>query len=364
MLARQPRRKAETSASSSVNLNAVDRQATPASFVVPKEHRENPIRKIRRLGVAGLFSDENQSYIHNESGSEASTSGAAPASVVESEEEDVPPWEHLENELEVENSICAAARESLQKRDDEVPAMPCVANYKGEPHRPKIVPFNSHSWTVVNACVARPVSKKELLQSPPAQASMKAEWDRLRNKMVWDEDKIREWSDVAREAQRGNYELNFGYFFGICVEKNSELPPLHPKRKLKGRVVFQGNRVTNQNWEAAIFRDMGSCLATVEAPKAADFYGLIPGHVVEIADAFRLIFRLNFPAPHVGFAFLRRRDLPPGLASRNPLCHYCAHFTGTLIAELCGKCIVTNMSRALVLNLWVKSGSPATFILL
>ena len=204
---------------------------------------------------------------------------------MESEEEDVPPWEHLENELEIGNSICAAAWESPQKRDDEVPAMPCVTNYKGEPHRPKTVPFNSHSWTVVNACVARPVSRKELLQSPPAQASMKAGWDRLRNKMFWDEDKVREWPDVAREAQRGNYELNFGYLFGICVERNSELPPLHPKRKFKGRVVFQGNRVTNQNWEAAIFSDMGSCPATMEASRAADFYGFIPGHAVEIADA-------------------------------------------------------------------------------
>ena len=36
--------------------------------------------------------------------------------------------------------------------------------------------------------------------------------------MVWDEDKVREWSDVAREAQKGNYEFNFGYLFGFCVE--------------------------------------------------------------------------------------------------------------------------------------------------
>ena len=67
--------------------------------------------------------------------------------------------------------------------------------------------------------------------------------------------------------------------------RTPELPPLDPKRKFKGRVVFQGNRVTNQHWEAAIFQDMGSCPATMEAPKAADFYGLIPGHAVEIADA-------------------------------------------------------------------------------
>ena len=103
--------------------------------------------------------------------------------------------------------------------------------------------------------------------------------------MVWGEDKVREWFDVAREAQKGNYEFNSGYLFGICGEKQSELLPLHPKRKFKGRVVFQGNRVTNQNWEAAIYQDLGSCPATLEASKAADFYGLAPGFAIEIADA-------------------------------------------------------------------------------
>ena len=270
----------EESASSSARVDAVALRATPAPVAVPKERRTNPVQKTKRLGIAGLFSDENEAYIYNESDSEASTSGAAPASVVESEDEDVPPWVYLGNELEIENVICAAARESPQRRDDEIPAMPCADNYQGEPHRPKIVPFNSHSWLVMNACVARPVSRKELLQSLPAQASMKAEWDRLR-----DEDKVREWSDIVCEAQKGNYEFNFGYLFGICVEKNSELPPLHPKRKFQGRVVFQGNRVTNQNWEAAIFQDMGLCPATMEASKALDFYGLIPGHAVAIAGA-------------------------------------------------------------------------------
>ena len=191
----------EESASSSTGINEVALRATRASSAVHKERRKNSFPETKRLGIAGLFSDENEVYVYNESDSEASTSGAAPASVIESEDDDVPPWEYLENELEVENSICAAARESLQKRDDEIPAMPCVDNYQGEPHRLKIVPFSSHSWLVMNACVARPVSRKELLQSPPARASVKAGWDRLKNKMVWDEDKVREWSDVVREAQ-------------------------------------------------------------------------------------------------------------------------------------------------------------------
>ena len=115
----------EESASSSTGIDEVALRATPASFAVQKERRTNPVPETKRLGIAGLFSDENGVYVYNESDSEASTSGAAPASMVESEEEDVPPWEYLENELEVENSICAAARESFQKRDDEIPAMPC-----------------------------------------------------------------------------------------------------------------------------------------------------------------------------------------------------------------------------------------------
>ena len=60
---------------------------------------------------------------------------------------------------------------------------------------------------------------------------MQGEWDRLRSKVVWDESIVREWSDVAKEAQDAGIEINFGYLFGICVEKNFELPPGHPKRK-------------------------------------------------------------------------------------------------------------------------------------
>ena len=153
----------EGSASSSTNVDAVTLRATPAPFAVPKERRENPVQKTKRLGIAAFFSDGDEAYIYKESDSEASTYGAAPASVVESEEEDVPPWEYLENDLEIENTICAAAREVPQKLDVEIPAMPCVDDYKGEPHRPKIVPFSSHSWLVMNACVARLVSRKELL---------------------------------------------------------------------------------------------------------------------------------------------------------------------------------------------------------
>ena len=74
-----------------------------------------------------------------------------------------------------------------------------------------------------------------------------------------------------------------GYLFGICVEKNVELDV--SLLKFKGRVVFQGNQVYEQSHNYASFQDLGSSPATLQAAKAVDFFGRLPGHVIDIADA-------------------------------------------------------------------------------
>ena len=74
-----------------------------------------------------------------------------------------------------------------------------------------------------------------------------------------------------------------GYLFGICVEKNSELGA--SQRKFKYRVVFQGNRVIDQNYEAAIFQDLGSTPATLEASRVADALGDQDSWAAEVVGA-------------------------------------------------------------------------------
>ena len=165
----------------------------------------------------------------------------------------------------------------------DVPRMPVAAPATGgldahRDHEPDFVfPFS--------ACVARPVSKKEAAGNPKAQAALLKEWDRLRASKCWDETRVREWADVAGEARRSGATHHVGRIFEICVEKNAELHEDNPLRKFKGRVVFQGNQVRDENWEAAMFQELSSCPATMEAAKAADCYGLLEGHVVEQADA-------------------------------------------------------------------------------
>ena len=170
----------------------------------------------------------------------------------------------LDSQVAQSGAVCAAALQQhtpTTTNDDFIPAMPTTA--AAEPHRPKL-----GLRRPINACVARAVSKKERMQDNDAgqraRTAMIDEWRRLRQKGTWDT-KVREWSTVAAEAKALNQEVHFGYLLGLCFEKGSELPENHRDRKMKGRVVYQGNRVVNQNWEAALFQDLGSSLATPEA---------------------------------------------------------------------------------------------------
>ena len=53
-----------------------------------------------------------------------------------------------------------------------------------------------------NACIARPVGRREIEAKPKAQLAMKEEWDTFRKAGVWKDCEVREWADVAVEARK------------------------------------------------------------------------------------------------------------------------------------------------------------------
>ena len=89
---------------------------------------------------------------------------------------------------------------------------------------------------------------------------------------------------VAGRAKRNGTKVHIGRIFDICVEKNSELDENDPNRKFKGRVVFEGCYVKDEDNNWAIFSEIASCPASMEASRSADAFGLLPGHGIEIAD--------------------------------------------------------------------------------
>ena len=177
-------------------------------------------------------------------------------------------------------------RLAMDSQHNCVPAMAVTPQWLRS-HRPKA------AAPLYNACVAKPVSRKEAMSIPLAKDALQAEWDRLRavpqpgtdRKGCWDEDKVREWRDVKAEAQRRGVKAHVGRIFDICVQKNSELPDDDKRKKYKGRAVFGGDNVRDEVGNWAMFQDLGSCPATMEAARTADAYGCFPGHASQQADA-------------------------------------------------------------------------------
>eukprot|EP00972_Heterocapsa_arctica_P103311 15223697-Heterocapsa_arctica.AAC.1 len=64
--------------------------------------------------------------------------------------------------------------------------------------------------------------------------------------------------------------------FRICSGKGSEVPVNDPQRKMQGRCVIQGSDVRDENFKTAIFQELSSSPATLEAAKSVYAYGTFP----------------------------------------------------------------------------------------
>ena len=96
--------------------------------------------------------------------------------------------------------------------------------------------------------------------------------------------KAKDWSYVASGAGEENRTIHLGRVFGIMVLKGAELDEDNPNRKHKYGVVLQGNGVVDQGWSLAIFQDLGSAPAPMEAGKPTDVYSCLDGSDLEQGD--------------------------------------------------------------------------------
>ena len=185
-----------------------------------------------------------------------------------------------------------------------MPVAPCIGNHSDEKtiedaldvvvlpallanpdvgqHRCKVL--QAHLRPVIHAMVARPVGRKEIESNADAQKSIDVEWHNLESKGAWGYKTVREWSQVVKEAKGRSEKVHVGKMFEICVEKGSELQKGNPLRKFKGRTVFPGNNVKDDNAEQALFAELGSAPSTMEAAKAIDADGDMPGNCTQQSD--------------------------------------------------------------------------------
>ena len=85
-----------------------------------------------------------------------------------------------------------------------------------------------------------------------SQESLDIEWNKFVKKIAWLYDTVQEWSAVSDGAKRKGKKIHIGMIFEICVEKGSEFPAGHKLRKFKGRTVFQGNNIRDENADVVL----------------------------------------------------------------------------------------------------------------
>ena len=126
---------------------------------------------------------------------------------------------------------------------------------------------------------------------------MREDWAKLEANEVFRMSGVREWAAVSQEARSQNVTVHHGSLATIVVEKNSELPDTDPSRKYKGRTVFLGDQVRDHNGESAVFEELQSAPAAMEAGRICDMYGCVSGNTLTTSDGVQAYVQAKLQGP-------------------------------------------------------------------
>ena len=131
--------------------------------------------------------------------------------------------------------------------------------------------------------VHQPIPPKEFMKIPEAKKAVDAEWEKLTSQGAWDLTTVREFSEVKSQARAQGRTVHFGRVFPLCHKKNAEMSSEH--WKCKGRVVFGGNNVYDQNGWGAVFSEQSTSASHHTAGKWLDALARAPGMSGQDSDA-------------------------------------------------------------------------------
>ena len=138
------------------------------------------------------------------------------------------------------------------------------------------------------------MKQSEIDREPEAQKAADKEWHKLDNmphpdgkgKGVWDYKTVIEYDDLVAQAQASGETIHLGRVGELCYQKNSELPDGDPLKVFKGRHVFLGDQVFTQDFEYAVFEELGSAPPTMEASRCLDAFSCMPGYMQSTDDGY------------------------------------------------------------------------------
>ena len=186
-------------------------------------------------------------------------------------------------------------------------------------HRKKNDPELFGIWS---ALVTRIVaSGSEEFKSAGCQAALHKELSTLRERQVWDESTVCEWSDAARLG-----EACVGRVFAIMGEKHAEVTKNPADRTYKARCVFAGNAVQTSSGQPAweLYQEVSQTPAAMQTVRAALAVAGLRGFTPKVRDATQayLQSRIDTPDRPATWVRLPKAWWPPSWHGkyRDPVC--------------------------------------------
>ena len=102
-------------------------------------------------------------------------------------------------------------------------------------------------------------------------------------KRAWLYDTVEEYDVVRKRAVQQNKQVHFGKVMALCHIKNAQLGPEHQRHK--GRIVFRGDDVKDQEGAYAVFNEQGTSASHLAAAKFLDAVARMPGMDGHDSDA-------------------------------------------------------------------------------
>ena len=133
------------------------------------------------------------------------------------------------------------------------------------------------------AMVHKPIPLPKAMKIPAARAAIDKEWDKLEKVPAWDLKKVKSWKEVVKEAKSKGITAHRGSLMQLCHLKNAELDEKY--QAFKGRVVFRGDYVKDEEGFLAVFSEQGASSAHMTQTKFLDAIAHLPGCAGEDADA-------------------------------------------------------------------------------
>ena len=149
------------------------------------------------------------------------------------------------------------------------------------------------------------LDRKEMRSCQEALDAVRAEADGLLSEGTWLTGTVTEFSDLVAKARADGKTIYIGDIMPICSIKHWETPAL---RKYKGRIVFRGDCVKDQDGAAAVFQELSASPTTIHSANSNIAYGCIPGNKSTQADAIRAYVQSFLKSKHETWA-----RIPPEL---------------------------------------------------